>query len=303
MNGSLVLSLAKGRGCRSRKAVLLDYGYVSASAFKSEVLKIYNLKVIEYPNGSVQIRLYSQAMGIESDNMTDESLLVVEPFEQTKVKEFNSFNEVENNEEENRRKSLSRTKQMISTYARCYKWEYFVTLTFDPAKVDRTNFKECMGKTRNWLQNIRKRYAPDLKYLIVPELHKDMCSWHLHGLLADTGDIKFVDSGHKDLSHTIFNIGNWYWGFSTVTKVVDTFRIQKYIVKYITKESHALSFGAHRYYVSNNLPKPSEFTMCVEPSEQEEVIEQIAESMGLNVVWKSPTYSTPYTDVTYIELQ
>lgn len=265
---------------------------------------IYNLKVIVYPNGSVQIRVYSQAMGIESDSMAEEPLEVVEPFEQTKVKEWNSFDELKRKEEENRRISLSHTRKMINTYARCYKWEYFVTLTFDPAKTDRSDFVETTSKARNWLQNIRKRYAPDLKYIFVPELHKDGCSIHLHGLLADTGALKFIDSGHKDASqNTIYNIGNWKWGFSTATKVIDTFRVSKYMVKYITKELHSLSFGKHRYYVSNNLPKPSEFTMCVEPNEQKEVIEQIAESMGLKVAWSSPTYSTPYTDVTYIELQ
>ena len=296
--------MRKGEVAEAERLCYLTICYVSTSALKSEVLKIYNFKVIEYPNGSVQIRVYSQAMGIESDNMTDEPLVVLEPFEQTKVKEFNSFNELKSKEEENRRKSLSRTKQMISTYARCYKWEYFVTLTFNPNKTDRTCLKETMSKARNWLQNMRKRYAPDLKYIVVPELHRDGCSIHLHGLLADIGDIKFVDSGHKDASqNTIYNIDNWKWGFSTATKVIDTFRVSKYMVKYITKELHSLSFGAHRYYVSNNLPKPSEVTMCVEPNEQKEVIEQIAESMGLNVVWKSPTYSTPYTDVTYIELQ
>lgn len=228
---------------------------------------------------------------------------MIEPFTETKVKEYSSFDELKEKQAENQRKSLARTRKMVNLYSRCWRWEWFVTFTFNPSKIDRTDFQTCMKKIRNWLQNARQKIAPNMKYLIVPELHSDMVSWHLHGLLADVGDMCFTNSGKKVDKQAIYNISNWKWGFSTATKVQDTYRVQKYITKYITKESHALSFGAHRYYVSNNLPKPKQSTMLIEPQEQSEVIEQIANSLGLDIVWISNTYSTPYTNVTYIELQ
>lgn len=255
----------------------------------------YNFKIIEYPNGTAQIRLYDIPAGGGAGEAPPD-LWEIEPFTGQKVRPFN-----DDNIEENRQKSLIRTRNMISMYARCCIWEWFVTFTFSPYKVDRTNFVGCMAKVRNWLQNTRKRFASDLKYLAVPELHADGVSWHIHLLLSDTGTIKFSDSGKKKAGQHIYNMPGWKFGFSTATRVRDTFRIQKYITKYMTKECHALASGAHRYYVSKNLPLPKESVMFVEPAEQDEMINQIADSLGLKISWKSEYKG--YMNVTYIELK
>lgn len=268
---------------------------------------MYNLKIIEYPNGSIQIRKYSFPIGKLIDNEFIEEIEkepIYEPFEGNEVKELNSLL-TKTDVEENRRKSLSRTKQKINFYGRCYIWEWFITLTFDPSKCDRTNFNQCMKRIRNWLQNLRQKFAPNLKYLCVPELHSDLTSWHAHILLADTGNIKFTDSGHCDpnTAASIFNLPQWRFGFSTATRITSTHRVTTYIMKYVTKESMFLAKNAHKYYVSNNLPRPKESLMLAEPYEIDEIIQQIAESLGKEIAYCSKPYSTPYTDVTYIELE
>lgn len=191
---------------------------------------------------------------------------------------------------------------MIGTYARCAIWEYFVTLTFDPERTDRGSFKECMKKVRSWLHNMRKRFAADLQYLVVPELHADGVSWHIHALFSNVGDMVFSDSGRKKSGQTIYNLSGWRWGFSTATKVRDVFRIQRYITKYMTKECHALANGAHRYYVSQNLSSPKVSTMLVDPAEQEELLTQITKSFGMEISYRSEPKGD-YVRVTYIELQ
>ena len=260
---------------------------------------IYNCKIIEYPNGSAQIRLYSNPIDTASEKPKGKEW-DLEPFTGTKVREVKEISSIDS--DINRKKSLARTKSKISTYARCAVWEYFVTLTFDPKRTERGNFKECMRKTRNWLHNMRKRFAADLQYLVVPELHADGVSWHIHALFSNVGNMIFVDSGRKKSGQIIYNLAGWRWGFSTATKVRDVFRIQKYITKYMTKECHALASGAHRYYVSQNLSAPKISTMLVDSMEQEELINQITESLGMKISYRSkPTGD--YVKVTYVELQ
>lgn len=258
---------------------------------------MYNIKLIEYPNGSAQIRLYSEPVGVEQ-NRTKQTW-EYEPFTMRKARVVTDF---EDNSAENQRKSLSHTKSMIGTYARCAFWEWFVTLTYDAGKIDRTDFKICMKKVRDWLHNCRRRSAPDLKYLVVPELHADGTSWHIHALLSDTGKMVFSDSGHKISGQIVYNLSGWKWGFSTATKVRDIFRIQKYIVKYMTKDCHKLAHGAHRYYVSKNLPKPDVSLMLLLDDDKEAAIQTAVDSLGLDIVYRSEPKGD-YVQVEYIELQ
>ena len=96
----------------------------------------YNTKMIEYPNGSIQIRRYSVPMLSEPDNPYEEGYLY-EPFDfkkVTEVKWYEAFPEPKkkscSSSEENERRSFSRTKQKVFEYARCVCWEWFVTFTF-----------------------------------------------------------------------------------------------------------------------------------------------------------------------------
>ena len=272
---------------------------------------MYNMKIIEYPNDSVQIRLYSEVIEpkekLELKNLDVKfekkpRNAVREPFENTWVTEVKDFDEDKVHGEENIRKSLARTRRMISEYARCAEWEWFCTFTFSPDKVDRSNFKDCMIKTRNWLQNARKRLAPDLQYLVVPELHADGINWHVHLLLANIGDIRLNESGKRISGQMVYNVKGWKFGYSTATKVRDVYRVQRYIIKYMTKSTHIKAKGAHRYYVSNNLEKPRESRLMCKYSEMEERVMEIADSLGKQIVYQKEIKGN-YLDVTYIELE
>ncbi len=268
----------------------------------------YNLRLIQYPNGSAQIRLYDEPLTLrlknpyESDELP--SGMVLEPFTGKRVREVEDFSDLDPKTDplELRRISLSRTKQMIATYARSVCWQWFCTFTFSPDKAHRTNYKSCCKQMRTWLKNTRDRKAPDLLFLAVPELHKDMESFHFHVLLSNTGSLIFEDSGIIKDSQVIYNIPGWTLGFSTATKVRDTYRIQKYIIKYMTKECHIMSRGEHRYFVSQGLPKPKQSYFLAGKGEEMKQIEEIADKLGLEMTWISHS-DGGYTSVTYIELQ
>lgn len=153
--------------------------------------------------------------------------------------------------------SANRSKNKVYEYARANEWEYFITLTFDPKKVDSTNYDLVVKKTSQWFKDRRKRQAPDLKYIIVPELHADGKKWHFHALIANVGNIKFNDSSKKDLKgRKILNIGNYKLGWSTATAITDTKKASNYLSKYLTKELANKIIGKKRYWNSKNLNLP-----------------------------------------------
>lgn len=75
----------------------------------------------------------------------------------------------------------------------------------------------------------------DLKYLLVPELHKSG-RIHFHALMC--GNLTLVESGHYDKAlRTIYNVIDWKYGFTTAVKIDGCYEAMcKYITKYITKD-------------------------------------------------------------------
>ena len=181
----------------------------------------------------------------------------------------------------------------------------FVTFTFSSEKTDRYDYDECSRLVRRWLNN-QRRNAPDLQYLIVPEQHKDG-AWHFHGLLSNTGNIKFIDSGKKDKQgNNIYNMAKWSNGFTTATAVTDVFKVSKYIGKYITKDLCELTKGKQRYFVSQNMPEPDEFTFFVDTDVEDfsQFLGTLADSIGYEVTFvSSPRKKGSFVDVDYYELQ
>lgn len=204
--------------------------------------------------------------------------------------------------------SLNRTKNMIYNYARGNRWEWFITLTFSKDKVDRYDYKECSTKLRKWLNNMRSKYAPDLKYLIVPEQHKDG-AWHFHGLLSNTGNLKFNKALNK---HTalplftksglqIFNFGNYKMGYSTATAITDTSKASSYITKYITKDLVVATKGHRRYYPSSNLNLPQKSFFFLIDSEKCEFIKLNKNRITFNKDVKVK-YGSFENSIKYIEM-
>lgn len=151
-------------------------------------------------------------------------------------------------------RSVSRAKRKIFDIAALNGFQYFVTLTLNGAKIDRTAPDEVAHKTKTWLANKVRRN--DLAYLIVPEYHSDGKGIHLHGLLS--GRLGLTDSHHhtKD-GKTVYNIDDWKYGFSTCVELVgDMEAIARYISKYVTKDTRKI-FG-NFYYAGGDIRRTPE---------------------------------------------
>lgn len=227
------------------------------------------------------------------------------------VLDINALEDFEISEEQRKRKnardSYRRTVNKIHDLARCEQWTMFYTLTFSPDVVDRQDFGACMKKARMWFNNIRKRKAPNIKYLIVPELHADKKSWHIHGLVCNDNGVTYIDSFKKDKSgKTIFNVESWKFGFSTATRIEDSHKVSSYILKYITKDLCERSLGQRRYFRSNNIQEPKITELLSSEIFDEDYIhnldnlEMILSSFGCDEITRVKKVSSEFCSVTYI---
>lgn len=132
--------------------------------------------------------------------------------------------------------SIRRSKDMIFdiAYLNESEWSYFITFTLDKTKIDRYDKDIIKPYMLQWLKNQVSRKG--LKYLIVPEYHKDGAI-HFHGLINDCNFI-FFDTGKTDKSgRNIYNVKDWRLGFTTAIKLDEQkINLCKYMVKYVTKD-------------------------------------------------------------------
>lgn len=206
----------------------------------------YNCRLFCYPTG-LHVTYYDKTIqkGTKKENLT---------------KSHHNEKRDKKQEQHCNNVSLSRTKNAIYNIARSNIWDWFITLTFDREITDSSDYDIVTHKLQNFLENFRKRYSPDMKYLIVPELHNDKEHYHFHGLLSNVENMQFRFSGHYSKDKPIFNIVNWKYGFTTATRIEDTQRVSSYITKYITKESEQYLKNKKRYYASRNIEKtPPEY--------------------------------------------
>lgn len=292
----------------------------------------YNLQIVEHGNGSIQIKTYSGDMGRarkkKSKSVTTAIKSGAEILEELgfgKCREVSRKRWMETKEEREKRESLnvynsiSRTKKRINMLARSCQWEYFATITVSKKIGDRTDFKLVMGKIRAWLSNMRKRYAPSLKYLAVPEAHKKIeengkHAWHIHILLADVGDIPFTDSGlvavgkkayrreGKYIDYPpIYNLP-WAWGYSSAIPITNNEgnKISYYITKYITKEVILLTGKAHKYYASQNLLEANITKMDMPEKYHEEFVKEYLQRHDKKIIYTKE--GTKYVKTKFYEI-
>jgi len=214
-------------------------------------MEFYNVKIKRYIRGNVQLIAYSRynVLGVPSVNKdkkrvpVDYSMLSTEDIIYRKSKCI--------------RDSVNRSINKIYDIARANEWKWFVTLTFNPEKVDSFDYAACTKKLSKWLAKLKEK-DKEMKYLVIPEKHKSG-RYHFHALLSDCCNIKFVESGKlTDSGLTIYNIGNYKLGFTTAIEVYNSDGISKYICKYITKDLASTTKGKRRYWASKNVDKPKE---------------------------------------------
>lgn len=154
--------------------------------------------------------------------------------------------------------SISRAKQKIIEYALCNDWDWFITITIDPQKYRRDDLAKIYKDISRYIRNYRQLNNADVKYLIIPELHKDGKNWHFHGLIRGYLPQHLRDHSKKSLRAA----GNMEapqilerFGFNTFSRIKNAQACSFYISKYITKDlSNAVKdMNAKMYYCSRGL--------------------------------------------------
>lgn len=265
--------------------------------------KSYNTKIYDYVDGT-HIELFGRSVSkkTQDNKINHPGTDLYQDYENEKA--FDAAEQFKKNEYRTDKQkehclnvSQNRTKRQIYHITRSNHWDWFITITIDRKIFDASDYDTTVKKLTNFLNNIRKRKAPDLKYLIVPELHADKKNYHFHGLLADTGRCQFIESGHlDDEGEVIYNWIDWHYGFTTATKVKDNGRVSSYITKYITKDTaHELKYKK-RYYCSKNINR-------VDPYLANGLIEEFIINFGSDIDFMK-TVSIPGAKqkVTYCEI-
>lgn len=190
----------------------------------------------------------------------------------------------------------NRSKKAIYELTRSNVWEYFFTVTFRPEDgFDRYDYDACYKKLSRWLNNQRLRKAPDLKYLFVPEEHKDG-AYHFHGLVSNIGSLTLQDSHRRTKDGLIiYNCLDWKNGYTTATEVKDTHRVAYYVTKYITKELCDHVKGRQRYLCSKNLNRPVITDLNLSDEEQRDLV------FKLDNITYTKSLDSFYNKVQYIE--
>ena len=165
--------------------------------------------------------------------------------------------------------SLSRTRRVLFELALCNPWEYFITLTISPERHDRHDLPGTYKRLAKWLNNYNTRQSAAVRYLLVPEPHRDG-AWHFHGLLFGLPPphlTPFTLRDHiprrlKDMLRTGRKLYNWpayaeAFGFTSLEVIQDLDRCASYMTKYITKElrQSSIELNHHLYYRSQGLQR------------------------------------------------
>ena len=136
--------------------------------------------------------------------------------------------EISNNEKK-LENNVIRAKNKINDIALANDFHYFFTLTFNPI-YDRYDLYGLLNKFRSHLKLFHKCNGKTIKYLIVPEQHKDG-AWHFHGFFSDQIEdfIYFNEYGYRSIK----NMDNL--GYINIDVIRDKLRVSSYVTKYVVK--------------------------------------------------------------------
>ena len=149
-------------------------------------------------------------------------------------------------------RSMRRARAKLRRLALANQFEYFVTLTLDPTRIDRYDPAAVTKALGRWCDNMVRRHG--LRYILVPELHKDGAI-HFHGFMAGSGLIA-TDSGIEWDGRTVYNLPQWTLGFTTAQRLYGEYHAAVgYCCKYIGKQNGQRPMGRW-YYSGGALQEP-----------------------------------------------
>lgn len=223
---------------------------------QTEVQALFNTRYKFYRIGNKTI--LAEVMTFENPIFNPNGLEKRTPHPQAQ-KNFPDFEEFEKCEEDYERsktiainRARKRVFDLCANNAEC---DLFCTLTLDPKQISRTEWCDIVPKLSTWLDNRVRRNG--LKYILVPEHHKDGEAIHFHGVM-NASALKLADSGKLDKGKTVFNIVSWKYGFTTAKRIGETeqdrIAATKYICKYLSKENERI--GGRYYFHGGELAEP-----------------------------------------------
>ena len=163
--------------------------------------------------------------------------------------------------------SITRSKARVFELAMCNEFKYFCTFTQDEKKRDRFNLADFRKDFAMLVRNLNRSRAEKIKYLLIPEQHKDS-AWHMHGLLLglqpdDLREFRLDENLPARLRDKIksgVKIYDWTryrraFGYFSCTEIADSVACSKYITKYISKDLQKTvrEQGEHLFFASQGL--------------------------------------------------
>lgn len=170
-------------------------------------------------------------------------------------------------DEERFSQSVSRTKGRIFELAMCNEFTHFCTFTQDEKLRDRFELAEFRKDFAMMVRNLNRGRVDKVKYLLIPEQHKDG-AWHMHGLLMGLGgdDLRAFTLCEKlptkirkslEKGDTVYDWTRYRraFGYFTCTEIKSGVACSKYITKYISKDlqKSVRDAGEHLFFASQGL--------------------------------------------------
>lgn len=255
-------------------------------------LETYNVKIINFENANKankKIKVLSQprvratgedapVLDIDRTPLSDKIELLQEQLDtisndpKASKKLLAQIEELQERLANHQIRRMAARKRHLSNLIRNNPFDLFITLTYNPEKVnDPKDFEEMSRHFEKNIEAMRKKYGK-FDYIAIPELHKKGgVHWHIltNNLKADLVPARYVkgaSKGHlyKKSGKQVYWLSDWKLGYTTVTKIEDKEATSNYITKYVTKELDEIQSGTHkkRYRVSKGLKVPgTEFLM------------------------------------------
>lgn len=217
--------------------------------YPEDYIEEYNRKTTDYGNGQIEITAYHyprlRHTGEKRGTVTKTPVLS------------------DKAQEERTHKQLYAIRRRIKGYALMNDFKWFVTLTFNPEKINSLDYDMAKTTLLKWCRLTRNRYQK-FDYLMIPELHKSGAV-HFHGLLgdipADFAEAVNPKTGNPVIRHNrqVYNLTDWEYGFSDCEMIESPERAASYITKYVTIAllTDKKMYNKKRYFNSQGLRKPT----------------------------------------------
>lgn len=146
--------------------------------------------------------------------------------------------------------NICRARSRVRELAFCNPWEWFVTITLNPEKQDRTDLDKIKIRWNQALKDYSDKYGARPLYLMIPEHHKDGQAWHLHGLMSGLcpESMERNRNGFRDIPFF-----RRRFGWTSLSPIKDCEKCASYVTKYITKDLGNVESGKHLFFSSKGL--------------------------------------------------